>query len=132
MSRIELYKGYRRLIAELYEFRNFRRRTLEFILNRGGQVGDSVRPRRDEIRLAARILKDTVLAASPRRAWFTLSLIGTTLWKHPARIADALAFALVHKGLYEYMQNLDHHLERVIREIEEHGDALVGAPLAPA
>jgi hypothetical protein len=33
----ELYKGYRRLIAEPYEFRNFRRRTLEFILNRAAR-----------------------------------------------------------------------------------------------
>src|SRR6185503_6112964 len=81
MSRIELYKGYRTLIAELYEFRNYRHRTLEFILNRGRQVGDTFRPRRDEWMLLARILRDTVIAASPRRAWFTLSLLGTTLWK---------------------------------------------------
>src|SRR5262245_1025011 len=118
MSRLELYRGYRRLIAELYEFRNFRRRSLEFILNRGRQVGASVRPRREEIILLARIRKDTVLAAGPRRAWFTLSLIGETLWKNPARLTDAVSFALVHKGLYEYMQTLDGHLERVIREIE--------------
>jgi radical SAM superfamily enzyme YgiQ (UPF0313 family) len=128
MSRIELYKGYRRLIAELYEFRNFRRRTLEFILNRGRQVGDSVRPRREELILLARILKDTVIAAHPRRAWFTLSLIGSTLWNNPRRFSDAVSFALVHKGLYEYMQSLDRHLERVIREIEQSGDS----GLAPA
>ena len=64
MSRIELYKGYRRLIAELYEFRNFRRRTLEFILNRGRQVGASVRPRREADPLLARILQAT--PCSPR------------------------------------------------------------------
>jgi radical SAM superfamily enzyme YgiQ (UPF0313 family) len=119
MSRIELYQGYRRLIAELYEFRNFRRRTLEFILNRGRHVGDTARPRREELMLLGRILRDTVIAASPRRAWFTLSLIGTTLWNNPQRLADAVGFAIVHKGLYEYMQTLDRHLERVIREIEE-------------
>jgi len=119
MSRVELYKGYRALIAELYEFQNFRRRTLEFILNRGRQVGGTFKPRREEWLLLGRILKDTVLAASPRRAWFTLSLIGTTLWRDPSRVSDAVGFAIVHKGLYEYMQQLDGHLERVIREIEE-------------
>ena len=124
MSRIELYKGYRELIADLYDFRNFRRRTLEFILNRGRQVGDGMRVRKEEWALLARILRDTVIAASPRRAWFTLSLLGTTLWKNPSRLADAVGFAIVHKGLYEYMQHLDHHLERVIREIEERGDTL--------
>jgi radical SAM superfamily enzyme YgiQ (UPF0313 family) len=127
MSRIELYKGYRRLIAELYDFRNFRRRTLEFILNRGRQTGDTGRPRAGEMMLLARILRDTVIAASPRRAWFTLSLLGSTLWNNPQRFADAVSFALVHKGLYEYMQQLDRHLERVIREIEERGEAIVEA-----
>jgi hypothetical protein len=36
-----------------------------------------------------------------------------------------VSFAIVHKGLYEYMQHLDRHLERMIREIEQ-------AELAPA
>ena len=101
------------------EFRNFRRRTLEFILNRGRQVGDGFRVRQEEWFLLARILRDTIVAANPRRAWFTLSLLGTTLWKNPSRLSDAIGFAIVHKGLYEYMQQLDRHLERVIREIEE-------------
>ena len=34
MSRLELYRGYRRLIADLYDFDNFRERTLAFLLNR--------------------------------------------------------------------------------------------------
>jgi len=132
MSRIEFYKGYRTLIADLYEFRNYRRRTLEFILNRGRQVGDGFRVRKDEWMLLGRILRDTVVAASPRRAWFTLSLLGTTLWKNPSRLADAIGFAIVHKGLYEYMQHVDRHLERVIREIEERGEALGVSTLARA
>ncbi len=128
MSRLDLYRGYRTLIADLYEFRNFRRRTLEFILNRGRQAGEGLRVRREELRLLARILKDTVVAAGPRRAWFTLSLIGATLLRRPAAFADAVSFAIVHKGLYEYMQALDRHLARVIHEIEAAGADV----LAPA
>jgi radical SAM superfamily enzyme YgiQ (UPF0313 family) len=137
MSRIELYRGYRALIADLYEFRNFRKRTLGFILNRGRQAGEGLRVRGEELRLLARILKDTVLAAGPRRAWFTLSLIGTTLLRRPAAIADAVSFAIVHKALYEYMQALDRHLERAIAEIEARAaqalatQALAAAALAP-
>ena len=130
MSRIELYKGYRRLIADLYEFRNYRARTLEFIVNRGMRVGKEVRIRNQELRLAARVLRDTVLAAGPRRAWFTLSLMAQTLWKRPDRLADALTFAIVHKALYEYMQALDGHLERVIGEIEAAAGAEALAPAA--
>jgi len=124
MSRIELYKGYRRLIAELYEFRNFRNRTLEFIVNRGRQAGEGLAIRGEEMRLAARVLRDTVVAASPRRAWFTLSLMAATLWKRPGAIADAFTFAIVHKALYEYMQSLDRHLERAIGELESGLEAL--------
>jgi radical SAM superfamily enzyme YgiQ (UPF0313 family) len=127
MTRVELYKGYRKLISELYEFRNFRIRTLEFILNRGRQVGEGLAIRREEVRLAARVLRDTVVAASPRRAWFTLSLLGITLLKRPAALADAMAFAIVHKALYEYMQSLDRHLERAIGEIESSSDAMAAA-----
>jgi len=127
MSRIELYKGYRKLIGDLYEFRNFRARTLEFILNRGRQVGEGLTIRREEIRLAARVLRDTVVAASPRRAWFTLSLIGATLRKRPAALADAMSFAIVHKALYEYMQSLDRHLERAIGELESSAEAMAAA-----
>ncbi len=127
MSRIELYKGYRKLIAELYEFRNFRKRTLGFILNRGRQVGEGLAIHREELRLLGRVLRDTVVATSPRRAWFTFSLLGTTLWKRPAAIADALAFAIIHKALYEYMQALDRHLERAIGEIEAAAEPLATA-----
>ena len=41
---------------------------------------------------------------------------------------DAFTFAIVHKALYEYMQALDGHLERVIGEIEASaGEALATA-----
>ena len=38
MSRLGLYRGYRWLVKELYSFRNYKRRTLEFLIHRGGQV----------------------------------------------------------------------------------------------
>jgi radical SAM superfamily enzyme YgiQ (UPF0313 family) len=132
MSRLELYKGYRQLIGNLYDFRNFRRRTLDFILNRGRQAGRELQVRRGELRLLVRVLRDTLVVTSPRRAWFTLSLIGTTLLRKPGRFADAVSFALVHKGLYEYMRALDTHLERVIREIEAAAPVAARKALTPA
>jgi len=132
MSRLELYKGYRELIANLYGFRNFRRRTLDFILHRGRQVGQDIQVRKGELRLLMRVLRDTILITNPRRAWFTLSLLGATLLRKPGRLADAVSFAIVHKGLYEYMRTLDRHLERVIREIEATAPAPRSAAIAPA
>ncbi len=132
MSRLELYKGYRELIANLYDFRNFRRRTLDFILHRGRQVGQDLQVRKGELRLLMRVLRDTILITNPRRAWFTLSLIGATLLRKPGRLADAVSFAIVHKGLYEYMRALDRHLERVIQELEASTPPPTRAAIAPA
>lgn len=130
MSRRELYEGYRRLIADLYDFRNYHRRTMEFLMNRGGQITRGLHLRRGDAALLWRILGDTVFRAGPRRAWFTLRLLGTTLLRRPSTFKDAVAFALVHKALAEYMEALGRHLEGAIEQLDRHGaiarPALVG------
>ena len=42
MSRLELYEGYRRLLRRLYAYRNYRRRSMALILNRGTLLGSRV------------------------------------------------------------------------------------------
>jgi hypothetical protein len=118
MSRRELYEGYRRLIGELYDFRNYRERTLAFLLARGAQINRGLNIRRGDLRLLARILRQTVVQASPKRAWFTLRLLGETLVRRPSAFKDAVSFAIVHKALSEYMEALGRHLERAIAELE--------------
>jgi radical SAM superfamily enzyme YgiQ (UPF0313 family) len=128
MTRAELYRGYRWLTEQLYDFRNFRRRTLEYLMNRGQVVG-SMRVRASDLRLLCRVLWRTVVRAHPRRAWFTLSLLGTTMLRRPSAFADAVYFALIHKGLYEYMESLGRHLDSVIVELmtaEARGTAVAG------
>jgi radical SAM superfamily enzyme YgiQ (UPF0313 family) len=125
MTRRELYEGYRRLIADLYDFRNYRERTLAFILGRGRQITQGLDIRLGELRLLGRILRRTLLVASPRRAWFTLRLLGETLLRRPSAFRDAVSFALVHKALSEYMEALGRHLERAIAELDR-------APAQPA
>ena len=131
MTRRELYEGYRRLIADLYDFRNFHRRTLEFLLHRGTQVSRGLNLRRGDLQLLGRIVRETVLSAGPRRALFTLRLVGATLLRRPSAFRDAVSFAIVHKALWEYMQALGHHLERALAEFERLGGsarpALAGA-----
>jgi radical SAM superfamily enzyme YgiQ (UPF0313 family) len=124
MSRLELYRGYRDLIIRLYDFRNFRRRTLDFILHRGMAVGRQVEIGFGEVRLLRRILWRTVVRTSPRRAWFTLSLLATTLVRRPRVIADAVAFAIIHQGLHDYVRALCRHLDRAIAELETQTPAL--------
>jgi hypothetical protein len=124
MSRLELYRGYRDLITRLYDFRNFRRRTLDYILNRGTAVGRQLEIGRQEMALLRRILWRTLVRTSPRRAWFTLSLLGTTLVRRPRRVADAVAFAIIHQGLHDYVRALCRHLDRAIAELEAQPSAL--------
>ena len=134
MSRRELYEGYRRLIAELYEFKNYHRRTMEFLLHRGGQITRGANIRKGDLALLGRILVQTVLRAGPRRAWFTLRLLGATLVRRPSAFKDAVSFAIVHKALSEYMEALGRHLEAAIEQLDRSGSiarpVLAGAEVA--
>ncbi len=129
MSRLELYRGYRRLIEQLYDFRHYRRRTLDFVLHRGAQVGGSggasVNTR--EGLLFLRILRETLLRGGPRRAWFTLSLLVSTLLRRPSAFKEAVSFAIVHKAFQEYMETLCGHLDAAIAQIERDGEAATRA-----
>jgi radical SAM superfamily enzyme YgiQ (UPF0313 family) len=126
MSRLELYRGYRWLLSQLYDFRNFRSRTLAFLLERGTQVnrGRNIRP--GDLRRLARILRETVLRAGPRRAWFTLSLLCATLVRRPAAFKEAVSFAIAHRAFHGYVAALAARLDAAIAELEGEG------PIAPA
>ena len=118
MSQRKLYEGYRWLVRELYGFRNYRARALAFLLHRGTQVHGGRNVRRDELRRLLPILTATVLRAGPRRAWFTLSLLGATLLRRPSVLKEAISFAIVHKAFYDYMQDLGEKLEDAIGQLD--------------
>ena len=64
------------------------------------------------------MLRDTVLLGGPRRAWFTLTLLGATLLRRPAAFKEAVSFAIVHKAFYEYMRELLALLDSALGELE--------------
>jgi hypothetical protein len=76
--------------------------------------------------LFMRIMWRTVLRASPRRAWFTLSLLASTLLRRPSVFVDAVSLAVIHQALYDYVRALRPHLDRAIAELE----AREAAPVA--
>ena len=105
--------------TKLYDFRNYRARTLAFLLHRGAQV--SARPQHPPRRPAPARRASCATpccARGPRRAWFTLSLLGATLLRRPSVFEDAVSFAIVHKALYEYVHALRGHLDAAIAELE--------------
>jgi radical SAM superfamily enzyme YgiQ (UPF0313 family) len=119
MSRLELYEGYRSLLQRLYGYRAYRRRAMDFILNRGSLLGSRVLARGDDLAVVGRILWTCVLRASPRRAWLTLSMTLETAWRRPAAIRQAFTLALMHKHFYEYVRETSRELEALIRELRE-------------
>ncbi len=126
MTRRVLYQGYRRLVDQLYDFQNYRERTLAFLLHRGGQIRAGFEIRRGDVGQFLRILKDDVVLGGPRRAWFTLSLLGATLLRRPSAFKEAVSFAVVHRAFYDYMHKLGHRLDRAIGELEDDPEALPG------
>ncbi len=126
MSRLELYEGYRSLLRRLYGYRAYRRRAMDFILNRGSLVGSRVLARGDDLAVVARIVWTCIVRTSPRRAWLTLSMALETAWRRPEAIRQAFTLALMHKHFYEYVRETSRELEALIRELRE------SAPTVPA
>jgi radical SAM superfamily enzyme YgiQ (UPF0313 family) len=117
MSRRALYEGYRSLVRQLYDFGHYRRRTLDFLLHRGSQVHGGRNIRRGDLRRLARVLRETLLRGGPRRAWFTLCLLGATLLRRPSAFKEAVSFAVVHKAFHDYVERLGRELDASIREL---------------
>jgi len=117
MSRRALYEGYRTLVDQLYDYGNFRKRTLAFLLHRGAQIHRGRNIRKGDMRRLGKVLVETLVRGGPRRAWFTLSLLGTTLLRRPSVFKEAVSFAIVHRAFYEYVRRLDVHLDQAIGEL---------------
>jgi radical SAM superfamily enzyme YgiQ (UPF0313 family) len=131
MSRRKLYEGYRWLVAQLYDFDNYRRRTLAFLLNRGSQVHGGGNFRAGDLRRLRQVMVAMLLRGGPRRAWFTVRLLGATLLRRPSVIKEAISFAVVHQAFHDYMQRLVTELDKIIHSIDDvsSGPAVAPEPL---
>jgi radical SAM superfamily enzyme YgiQ (UPF0313 family) len=129
MSRLELYEGYQALLHRLYDYANYRRRAMAFILNRGSLLGRIV-GRRDDLAVVWRIMWTCIVRASPRRAWLTLSMCLETAFRRPRALREAFTLALMHKHFYEYVRDTSRQLEALIGELRE-AEATPGATFSP-
>ena len=119
MPRTPLYEGYRWLVHQLYDFRRYRRRTLDYLLHRGPQVHGGRNIRSGDVLRLGRVLRETLWRGGPRRAWFTLSLLGATLLRRPSVFKEAVSFAIVHKAFHDYVQSLLAELDARVLELPE-------------
>ncbi len=117
MSRVQLYEGYKRLLERLYGYRNYRRRVMQLILQKGAQIQTRLVAGRQDLRILSRVVWTCILRASPRRAWLTLSLMIETALRRPREFRQAVTLALMHKHLYEYMRDTCERLDELAREL---------------
>jgi hypothetical protein len=113
MSSAELYAGYKALLERLYSHRNYRKRVMQLILNKGSQLENKLVASRQDLAILARVLWTCLLRASPKRAWLTASLLIETLFRRPRALREAVTLALIHKHLYEYMRETCRRLDEV-------------------
>jgi len=129
MSSLDLYEGYQRLLHRLYDYRNYRERAMALILNQGAAVQGKLLASWRDLGIFARLLWTCILHASPRRAAMTVRLIVETALRRPRAFRQALALALLHKHLYEYVHDISRHLDRLIDDLRRNADAAL-APSA--
>ena len=65
-----------------------------------------------------RVLRFTVFDAPAARARFTLRLMLETLWRRPQAFKEACSFAVTHKAMSEYMEELGGKLDAAIERLE--------------
>ncbi len=123
MSRLELYDGYKRLLQKLYDYRNYRRRTMALILAKGADIRSKLLANGHDLGIFFRVLWTCILRASPRRAWMTLSMMIETAWRRPQHLRTAITLALLHKHLYEYVREISARLDQLIEELRTLPDA---------
>jgi radical SAM superfamily enzyme YgiQ (UPF0313 family) len=119
MSSRRLYEGYRWLLTQLYDFDNYRTRTLAFLVNRGQQVHGGKNIRKGDLTRLGRVFVSTLVRGGYRRAWFTLRLLGATLVRRPSVFKEAVSFAVVHQAFHDYMERLGSDLDSVICDLGE-------------
>ncbi len=117
MSRLELYEGYKRLLHRLYDYGNYRERTMALILNQGALIESRLVAGWKDVGIFFRLLWTCIVRASPRRAGMTLRMMAETALRRPSALRQALTLALMHKHLYEYVHHISAHLDQLIAEL---------------
>ncbi|OGP87071.1 MAG: hypothetical protein A2Y95_00060 [Deltaproteobacteria bacterium RBG_13_65_10] len=131
MSRLQMYEGYQRLLKKLYDYRNYRRRTMEYLMTRGRQKTRKMVVNSHDLSIFLRTLRDCVVGTSPRRAWMTLSLLLHTALRRPTAFREAVFFVLVHKHLYEYVRHVNRSIDHLITQLKELPEGITEPGLLP-
>jgi radical SAM superfamily enzyme YgiQ (UPF0313 family) len=106
MSLEELYKGYRRLLSELYDWKAYEDRTVGFLLARGERKKSGRKISKRDMRALWGIIGLFVGRYGLRRAKFSWRVLLRVARHRPAAAREALSFILMHKAMYDYTQGI--------------------------
>ncbi len=106
MTRQQLHRGYRTLLTELYGWRAYENRTVDFLLNRGqhAQSASSISWR--DLRSLPGIFGLLVGRYGLRRARSGWRILRRVAPRRPSAIPDALSFIVMHKAMYDYTESI--------------------------
>jgi radical SAM superfamily enzyme YgiQ (UPF0313 family) len=119
MTQLEMYRGYRELIAELYSVERYAERTRAFIFEgMGEQVEREMNYHLEDIGTAWRALSHLFVRLPRDLARFTLRLAIETAWRRPKAFREAGSLAVVFWGVAVWRDRLLADIDRAIEEME--------------
>jgi radical SAM superfamily enzyme YgiQ (UPF0313 family) len=119
MSRLELYRGYRRLVREVYSAERYGERTRSFLLTRGEQVPRAVELSWSDVKIIGRFLAHTLLRTSNEHRKLYFGLIFEALRHRRSALRDAASFALSHYAMSSFVEKLTKMLDEAIEHLEK-------------
>ena len=119
MTRLELYRGYRNLIRQVYSVENFGERMRAFLLSRGEQINRGRNLRLEDFRLLGRFLRHTLFVEEPARRNLILSTFVEILWQRPSAFKEAGSYLLAYLSLARFVERLTVQLDQAIEELEK-------------
>jgi radical SAM superfamily enzyme YgiQ (UPF0313 family) len=118
MSSLELHRGYRKLIQELFSVENYHQRMREFLFQRGDQINKGRNLRLEDFQLLGRFLVAIAKEPSARRK-LVLSTFIEVLWKRPQAFKEAGSYLLMYLSLVRFIEDLTARLDLTIEELEK-------------
>jgi radical SAM superfamily enzyme YgiQ (UPF0313 family) len=122
MTSLQLHRGYRQLILELFSVENYRERMRAFLLNRGAQINKGRNLKLEDFQLLGRFLW-AVVKEPPSRRRLVLGTFAEILWKRPSAFKEAGSYLLMYLSLVRFIEALTARLDETIEELEKQASA---------
>jgi len=119
MTRLELLRGYRRLIGEIYSLEQFGKRARAFMDTRGTQVERAKNYNWTDVKVILRFAYDTLFKLPTEKRRFILNWIVDTVRNRPKQFREVASFILSQRSLGAFADELGKRLDQEIEQLEK-------------